>query len=136
MSVVIQACRGSKTGPLRPHLLGLGWIFVDELPGVGRLKRTLRAPCPSLDPGLPIPITSVRKEGTTLMNENFEGRKVVVVGGSSGMGLATAGRVVAGGGIAVLTGRDEDKVKAAVDALSQQGKAWGLAGELTARSQV
>jgi NAD(P)-dependent dehydrogenase (short-subunit alcohol dehydrogenase family) len=53
------------------------------------------------------------------MNESFEGRKVVVVGGSSGMGLATAQQVVAGGGTAVITGRDQDKVKAAVDALSQ-----------------
>jgi NAD(P)-dependent dehydrogenase (short-subunit alcohol dehydrogenase family) len=44
------------------------------------------------------------------MNESFEGRKVVVVGGSSGMGLATAQQVVAGGGTAVITGRDQDKV--------------------------
>jgi NAD(P)-dependent dehydrogenase (short-subunit alcohol dehydrogenase family) len=70
------------------------------------------------------------------MNESFEGRKVVVFCVSRGMGLATAQQVVAGGGTAVITGRDQDKVKAAVDALSQHGKAWGLAGELTDRSQV
>lgn len=46
------------------------------------------------------------------MSESFEGRKVVVVGGSSGMGLATTHRVVAGGGIAVITGRDQEKVGA------------------------
>lgn len=70
------------------------------------------------------------------MIESFEGRKVVVVGGSSGMGLATAHQVVAGGGTAVITGRDQDKVTAAVDALSQNGRAWGITAELTDRDQV
>lgn len=42
------------------------------------------------------------------MSESFERRKVVVVGGSSGMGLATAHQVVAGGGTAMITGRDPD----------------------------
>lgn len=46
------------------------------------------------------------------MSEGFGGRKVVVVGGGSGMGLATAHQVVAGGGTAVITGRDQDKVGA------------------------
>ncbi|MFL6051451.1 MAG: SDR family NAD(P)-dependent oxidoreductase [Actinoallomurus sp.] len=70
------------------------------------------------------------------MSESFEGHKVVVVGGSSGMGLATAHQVVAGGGTAVITGRDQDKVRAAVEALSQNGKAWGITAELTDRDQV
>ncbi|SIM58825.1 NAD(P)-dependent dehydrogenase, short-chain alcohol dehydrogenase family [Micromonospora cremea] len=70
------------------------------------------------------------------MSESFEGRKVVVVGGSSGMGLATAHQVVAGGGTAVITGRDQDKVGAAVEALSQNGKAWGITAELTDRDHV
>jgi NADP-dependent 3-hydroxy acid dehydrogenase YdfG len=53
------------------------------------------------------------------MGESFEGRKVVVVGGgSSGMGPAMAHQVVAGGGIAVITGRDQDRVRAAVETLS------------------
>ena len=70
------------------------------------------------------------------MTTSFEGRKVVIVGGSSGMGLATAHQVIAGGGTAVITGRDEDKVRYAVDALSQNGKAWGITAELTDRNQV
>ncbi|QRP48637.1 SDR family NAD(P)-dependent oxidoreductase [Amycolatopsis sp. FDAARGOS 1241] len=70
------------------------------------------------------------------MGESFEGRKVVVVGGSSGMGLATAHQVVGGGGTAVITGRDSERVQAAVDALSQKGKAWGITAELTDRDQV
>ncbi|MFF4597340.1 SDR family NAD(P)-dependent oxidoreductase [Amycolatopsis sp. NPDC001319] len=66
----------------------------------------------------------------------FEGRKVVIVGGSSGMGLATAQQVLAGGGSAVITGRNAEKLGTAVETLSQQGKAWGIVAELTDRSQV
>jgi NAD(P)-dependent dehydrogenase (short-subunit alcohol dehydrogenase family) len=70
------------------------------------------------------------------MSHSFEGRKVVVVGGSSGMGLATAHQVIAGGGTAVITGRHQDKVQDAVQALSQNGQAWGITAELTDRDQV
>lgn len=70
------------------------------------------------------------------MGESFNGRKVVVVGGTSGMGLATAHQVIAGGGTAVITGREEDKVQSAVEMLSRNGKAWGIAVELTDRNQV
>ena len=41
------------------------------------------------------------------MSESCEGRKVAVIGGSSGMGLATAHQVVAAGGTVVITGRDQ-----------------------------
>ena len=70
------------------------------------------------------------------MSETFAGRKVVVVGGSSGMGLATAQQVLAGGGSAVITGRNPDKLRAAVETLSEHGNAWGIAAELTDRVQV
>src|SRR4051794_9727296 len=67
------------------------------------------------------------EEGTTVMGESFEGRKVVVVGGGgSDMGPATAHQVVAGDGTVVITGRDQDRVQAAVETLSQNGKAWGI----------
>lgn len=42
------------------------------------------------------------------MSEDFEGRKIVVVGGS-GIGLATTQQVLAGGGSAVITGRNPDR---------------------------
>ncbi|MEV0074639.1 SDR family oxidoreductase [Amycolatopsis sp. NPDC050768] len=82
------------------------------------------------------PASRFSEEGTTVMGERFDGHKVVVVGGSSGMGLATAHQVVAGGGTAVITGRDSERVRTAVDALSQKGKAWGITAELTDRDQV
>ena len=40
----------------------------------------------------------------------FEGQKLVVVGGSSGMGRQTAADVVAAGGSAVIIGQDPGKV--------------------------
>ncbi len=70
------------------------------------------------------------------MNQDFAGRKVIIIGGSSGMGFATAQQVLAGGGSAVITGRNPDKLRAAVEALTQNGKAWGIAAELTDRLQV
>ncbi|GAA3094196.1 hypothetical protein GCM10010464_67250 [Pseudonocardia yunnanensis] len=70
------------------------------------------------------------------MSESFAGRKVVIVGGSSGMGLATAQQVLAGGSSAVITGRNPDKLRTAVETLSQHGEAWGIAAELTDRAQV
>jgi hypothetical protein len=45
----------------------------------------------------------------------------------------TAHQVVAGSGTAVITGRDQDRVRAAIEALSQNGKACGITAELTDR---
>ena len=45
------------------------------------------------------------------MIHSFEGRKLIVVGGSSGMGRQTAADVVAGGGSAVIVGRNPDRVE-------------------------
>jgi NAD(P)-dependent dehydrogenase (short-subunit alcohol dehydrogenase family) len=63
----------------------------------------------------------------------FAGQKLVVVGGSSGMGKQTAADVVAAGGSAVIIGRDPDKVAAAVKELSESGKAYGITANLTDR---
>jgi Family of unknown function (DUF6510)/short chain dehydrogenase len=51
-------------------------------------------------------------------------------------GPGTAHQVVAGSGTAVITGRDQDRVRAAIEALSQNGKACGITAELTDRDQV
>ena len=70
------------------------------------------------------------------MTETFEGRKLIVVGGSSGMGRETATAVVDAGGSAVIVGRDQQRVDDTVATLSAKGKAWGLAADLTDRDQV
>ena len=70
------------------------------------------------------------------MSESFEGRKLVVVGGSSGMGRQTAVDVVAAGGSAVIIGRHGNKVDETVKELSDKGQAWGITADLANRDEV
>ncbi|WP_433281457.1 SDR family NAD(P)-dependent oxidoreductase [Pseudonocardia xinjiangensis] len=71
-----------------------------------------------------------------VMNETFEGRKLIVIGGSSGMGRQTAADVVAGGGSAVIVGRRKERVDETVMTLGAAGKAWGITADLTDRDEV
>ena len=61
----------------------------------------------------------------------FAGQKLVVVGGSSGMGKQTAADVVAAGGSAVIIGQNRDKVGGTVKELSTSGKAYGITADLS-----
>jgi NAD(P)-dependent dehydrogenase (short-subunit alcohol dehydrogenase family) len=70
------------------------------------------------------------------MNHSFEGRKLIVIGGSSGMGRQTAADVVADGGCAVIVGRDPGRVDETVMELSPKGKVWGISADLADRDQV
>ena len=67
------------------------------------------------------------------MAQQFTGRKLVVIGGSSGMGRQVAADVVAAGGSAVIVGHRQDKVEQTVAELSATGTAWGIAAERTRR---
>ncbi len=49
----------------------------------------------------------------------YEGKKVVITGGSSGLGLATARSLVDEGARVLITGRDQDKLGAARDQLGE-----------------
>ena len=60
----------------------------------------------------------------------FAGQKLVVVGGSSGMGRQAAADVIAVGGSAVIIGRDPAKVGNTVQALAKDGKACGITADL------
>jgi len=70
------------------------------------------------------------------MSDTFEGQKLVVVGGSSGFGRDTAADVVAGGGSAVVIGREQARVDATVAALAKDGPACGITADLADRAQV
>ena len=48
---------------------------------------------------------------------DFTDRTIIVVGGGSGIGLATARRVIAGGGTVILGGRSIERLTATADAL-------------------
>jgi NAD(P)-dependent dehydrogenase (short-subunit alcohol dehydrogenase family) len=66
----------------------------------------------------------------------FAGQKLVVVGGSSGMGRQTAADVVAAGGSAVVIGLDDGRVNDTAAELSRNGKAYGIAADLTNRTEA
>ncbi|HYY17386.1 MAG TPA: SDR family oxidoreductase [Streptosporangiaceae bacterium] len=66
----------------------------------------------------------------------FAGQKLVVVGGSSGMGRQTAEDVVAAGGSAVIIGQDQDRVDDTVETLVKDGPAYGITADLADRMQV
>jgi NAD(P)-dependent dehydrogenase (short-subunit alcohol dehydrogenase family) len=70
------------------------------------------------------------------MTYKFDGHKLIVIGGSSGMGRQTAIDVVRGGGTAVIVGRDQDHVDETVKTLSVDGQAWGIVADLADRDQV
>ena len=68
---------------------------------------------------------------------HFEAKKVIVVGGSAGMGRQVAIDVVDHGGSAVIVGRSKARVDDTVAELtSRRGEAWGIAAELTDRDAV
>ncbi|MEH1130777.1 SDR family NAD(P)-dependent oxidoreductase [Micromonospora sp. CPCC 206061] len=64
------------------------------------------------------------------MAQDFTGRKLVVVGGSSGMGRQVAADVVAGGGSAVVIGSRPERVDKTVTDLAARGQAWGIIADL------
>ena len=66
----------------------------------------------------------------------FAGQKLVVVGGSSGMGRQTAADVVAAGGSAVIIGQDQARVDNTVQTLAKDGPAYGIAADLADRMQA
>lgn len=61
---------------------------------------------------------------------DFTGRKIVVVGGTSGIGMAVARRVLQDGGSAVVTGRSQASAAEAVAELSGFGDVTGLSADL------
>ncbi|WP_353963597.1 MULTISPECIES: SDR family oxidoreductase [unclassified Streptomyces] len=70
------------------------------------------------------------------MAMEFEGKKLVVIGGASGMGLKVAEDVIGEGGSAVIVGRPGQKLDDAVATLSRSGSAWSIAADLADRNQV
>jgi NAD(P)-dependent dehydrogenase (short-subunit alcohol dehydrogenase family) len=74
--------------------------------------------------------------GQPMARPVFAGRKLVVVGGTSGMGRQTAADVVAAGGSAVVIGDHQGKVDDTVKALGKDGTAHGITANLADRMEV
>jgi NAD(P)-dependent dehydrogenase (short-subunit alcohol dehydrogenase family) len=71
------------------------------------------------------------------MGAEFDDKKIIVVGGSAGMGRRAALDVIDRGGSAVIIGRSKARVDDTVAELTdRRGQAWGTAAELTDRSAV
>ncbi|QGZ63204.1 SDR family NAD(P)-dependent oxidoreductase [Paraburkholderia acidisoli] len=64
------------------------------------------------------------------MSNAFKGRKLLVVGGTSGMGLETAREVLAEGGSVVIVGNRAEKAEAARKELAALGQVWALTADL------
>lgn len=65
------------------------------------------------------------------MSNQFKGKKLLVVGGTSGMGLETARMVMSQGGSAVVVGNRADKAEEARQELSALGQVWALTADLS-----
>ncbi|MEM7793668.1 MAG: SDR family oxidoreductase [Cyanobacteria bacterium P01_C01_bin.118] len=65
------------------------------------------------------------------MTQQFEGQKLIVIGGTSGMGKSVAQLVLQGGGAAVIIGRRADKLQATVADLQAYGSVVGEQADIT-----
>ena len=65
------------------------------------------------------------------MSNEFKGKKLLVVGGTSGMGMESARVVLAQGGSAVLVGKRPDKTEEARKELSALGPVVGLTADMS-----
>ncbi|KGH10013.1 glucose-1-dehydrogenase [Comamonas thiooxydans] len=65
------------------------------------------------------------------MSNQFKGKKLLVVGGTSGMGMQTARMVLAQGGSAVIVGKRPEKTDAARKELSALGAVAALTADLS-----
>jgi len=72
------------------------------------------------------------------MNEPYDvrGVRVLLTGGSRGLGRAMAEALVAGGARVVLAARDNEALERTVKALHGPGEAFGIAADVTAESDV
>src|SRR5215472_602064 len=78
----------------------------------------------------------LERTGRVMEEAVFAGQKLVVVGGSSGMGRQTAADVMAAGGSAVIIGDNPRKVDDTLQALAEEGAAYGITADLTDRMQA
>jgi NAD(P)-dependent dehydrogenase (short-subunit alcohol dehydrogenase family) len=63
--------------------------------------------------------------------KDFLGRKVLIVGGASGIGRAVARHVLTRGGAVVVVGRDRARTGAVLDELRIAGKMYGVIADIT-----
>lgn len=70
------------------------------------------------------------QQSTTQTTSRFDGKIALVTGGTSGMGLATARRLLAEGATVIITGRDKSRLDAAVAALNGADRVLAVPGDV------
>ncbi|MFI0357407.1 glucose 1-dehydrogenase [Actinomadura sp. 9N407] len=65
-----------------------------------------------------------------MTNSRFDGKIALITGGTSGMGLATARRLLAEGAEVVITGRDKTRLDAAVEELDGGDRVLAVRGDV------
>jgi short-subunit dehydrogenase len=85
---------------------------------------------PSTAGSFTLPATSYPPVMESENEHFFQGKKLLVVGGTSGMGLAVARMVLEAGGSVVLTGNKKDKAEAVQKELSPLGPVAVIAANL------
>jgi NAD(P)-dependent dehydrogenase (short-subunit alcohol dehydrogenase family) len=71
-----------------------------------------------------------------LQMRGLAGKRVLVSGGTSGIGLATARRFLAEGASVFVAGLDRAEVDTALGLLRQHGRAWGIACDVSREADV
>ncbi|MEM6614412.1 MAG: SDR family NAD(P)-dependent oxidoreductase, partial [Cyanobacteria bacterium P01_C01_bin.72] len=66
----------------------------------------------------------------------FQGQKIIIVGGTSGIGKAVARSILKAGGIAVIVGSRQPKLDQAITELSKYGKVLGELANIADREQT
>lgn len=74
---------------------------------------------------------NARSQSEVTMEFGFRGKKLIVIGGTSGIGKAVASIVLANGGSVMLVGRREEKAKATSAELASRGEVSAWTGDIT-----
>ncbi len=68
------------------------------------------------------------------MDQKFTGKIVVVTGGTSGIGFASAQNFIESGATVIITGRDEDKLTAACEKLGKNS--FGIRADVSKMKEL
>jgi NAD(P)-dependent dehydrogenase (short-subunit alcohol dehydrogenase family) len=72
----------------------------------------------------------------TMTTDSFNGKKAMIIGGTSGMGKATARILLEKGAIVYIVGKDQNNIQNATSELKQFGSVFGVKTDITKLKEV